>query len=158
MNRTKLRNSLKLCIAVLAATSSGVIATPNLDRPIKSAVAYKAPKELKVFGIFLNEGPTAVQLEVFDQRNNITASKLLSPGEIEKIPLVDGTARVYTPSDSLFSGKLLSRCPVGPQRSASQFFESSSSAFYFRIKRGKITPVRPQDAVSLKAKWQELEK
>jgi hypothetical protein len=107
-------------------------------------------KGVDVYGVFVNEGPTPVELELFNRAGQLIASATMSPGEIHTTAIVEGQARIYTPAESLFTGKLLSSCPIGSEKSAPEFFENSSRTFYFRIKDAKIALLHPRDATALK--------
>lgn len=113
---------------------------------------------IRVFCVVLNEGPATVRVELVNKAGNESTDMTLSPGEIHKTAVVEGQAKVYTPSESLFTGKLLSSCVVPSEKLAPEFFDSSTRTFYFRIRNGKIALVRPQEATTLKKRWQELEK
>ncbi len=119
----------------------------------------RAPvKGVDVYGLFLNDGPSTVELELFDKSGQLAASATLSPSEVYHAAITEGEARVYTPSESLSSGRLLSRCSIGSEKSAADFFDTSSRTFYFRIKDGKVILVRPTEAIPLKKRWERLEK
>jgi hypothetical protein len=121
-----------------------------LDRP--------PVKGVDVYGVFFNEGPETVQLELFNKAGNESTEITLPPGGIDRMVIAEGLAKVYTPSESFFSGKLLSSCPVPSETSAREFFEQASRTFYFQIRNGKITLLHPRNATILKKRWQALEK
>ena len=115
-------------------------------------------KGVDAYGVFLNEGPTPVELELFNKAGQLVASATMSPGEIHKTAIVEGQAKIHTATESLLTGRLLSSYPIGSEKSAPEFFESSSRTFYFRIKDGEIVLVRPSDATEVKKRWEQLDK
>lgn len=106
---------------------------------------------VKIFGIFFNEGPTSIHIELVNEAGNESTKLVLRPDGIEKTIVATGAARVVNPA-----GRVLSECPI--ESEYSEFFELSDRTFYFRIKDGRISLVQPRNATTIKKRWGEIEK
>lgn len=115
-------------------------------------------KEVKIYGIFFNEGPDTIRLDVVNKARNENDSMTLSPGDVLKTVIVEGTAKLSLPSTAASPGPVLSACAVPTERSASDFFEESTRTFYFRVWDGRISLVKPQQARKAKKRWEEIER
>lgn len=115
-------------------------------------------KEVKTYGIFFNEGSDTIRLDVVNKAGNENDSMTLSPGDVLKTVIAEGTARVSLPSTTAFPGQALSACGVPTETSASDLFEESTRTFYFRVRDGRISVVKPQEAQTAKKRWEEIER
>lgn len=113
-----------------------------------SGLAESAPlaaKESSVIGTYLNEGTRPVELNVISKDGADTSVINLWVGRIARAVLTEGRTKVYTPSESMASRRLLSTGVTPTPESAPEFFEKKTRMFYFRVVGGKVTLVRPED-------------
>jgi hypothetical protein len=141
------QTKLHICIGIVAAIIPNQACESQVIGP---------PKKLEMYGIFCNDGPITVRVEISNWRGNEKTEMILAAHEITKTVIVKGMAKVYTPTDRLSSGKLLSTMTVPEGTSALQFFETSTRTFYFRIRNGRIGLVRPNEA--MRRQWEALER
>lgn len=102
-------------------------------------------RDTDVVGVFFNEAHRTLQLNVISADKKDTTIMTLSPGEIGSTAIIEGEARVYTPSKSMTSGRLLSTCSVPNPTAAPGFFEKTTRTFYFRIVGETLKLVKPRD-------------
>lgn len=105
-------------------------------------------RNMEVIGLFFNVGNSTVQLNVISMDRKETTIMTLDPGRIGSTAIVEGEARVYTPSKSMTSGRLLSTCPVPTPEAAPEFFEKGTRTFYFRVRNGKVKLAKPRELTS----------
>jgi hypothetical protein len=120
-------------------------------------LARQSVKGVRVYGIFFNEGPETIRLDIMNRPGNERDSMTLSPGDVLKTVVVEGTANVSRPSSAASPGPALSTCHMPTETSAPDFFEESTRTFYFRVADGRIKLVKPQQARAAKARWREIE-
>lgn len=109
-------------------------------------------KGIETYGIFLNEGPGLVKLDLSNRLGNEHTEIRLAPDGIEKTEVVEGIAKIFS-----VSGAELSQCEIPSEKSAPGFFDASGRTFYFRIHNGSIALVRPDVAGDLKRRWTRVE-
>jgi hypothetical protein len=122
------------------------------------ALARPLVKGIKTYGIFFNEGPDTIRVDVVNKPRNERTTMTLSPSDVLKTVIVEGTAKVSRPSTNAFPGPALSECTVPNEKSALDCFEESTRTFYFRVRDGRIALVRPREALAAKKRWEEIEK
>jgi hypothetical protein len=128
-------SKLRLCVWLLSVL---VLSTRSKASP--------APLGDQVYGVFFNEGRSAVQLNIINLKKKSAGIGSLSAGETTIIDLRNGDeARVYTPSKDMLSGRLLSTCPLPIPSSSPEYFENATRTFYFRIVGGKVVLLKPRD-------------
>ena len=121
-------------------------------------LARQPVKGVRVYGIFFNEGPDTIRLDVVNKAGNENDSMTLSPGDVLKTVIVEGTAKVSPPSTGASPGPVLSTCIVPTANSARDFFEESTRTFYFRVTNGRVELVKPPQARAAKERWKEIER
>jgi hypothetical protein len=124
----------------LKAALAGVLFLSGL-----AEAAPPAARKSKVIGTYLNEGPHSIELNVISKDGADTSIINLWVGRIARVVITEGWTKVYTPSESMASRRLLSTRATPTPESAPEFFEKKSRTFYFRVVGGKVTLVRPQD-------------
>lgn len=112
---------------------------------------------VRIFGIFANEGPETVQIEMINKTGNEMAQITLAPGDINKTEITEGKFRILTGSTSSVPGKVLSISALPTVHSASKYFERSTRTFYFALREGKVTPLKPKKATAMRDRWETVE-
>lgn len=127
-------------VAVLmsVATSSEATPLPNL----KSAV----------IGTFLNKGPTTVEVNIISKDRSDISIFTLSSGQVERALLTAGRMKVYTPSESMSSRRLLFAATTPEPATSSEYFEERTRTFYFRIAAGRLILVKRSDLTAQERK------
>lgn len=121
-------------------------------------LARQSAKGVRIYGIFFNEGPDTVRLDVVNKAENENDSMTLSAGDVLKIVIVEGIVKVSLPSTAAFPSPALSTCIVPTEKSEPEFFEESTRTFYFRVANGRVALVKPQQARVPKERWREIER
>jgi hypothetical protein len=114
-------------------------------------------RDRQTFGVFLNEGPGVIELELYNAQNQLYASVALPVGELHRIDLVEGTAKTRRGSH-VFEGQIVSERKVNPNLRPSEFFEAQKREFYYILKNGKIEPVPVANAGAIQRQWRDLER
>lgn len=116
----------------------------RLDRP--------PIKGVETYGIFFNNGPGLVKLDLANRLGNEHTEITLARDEIEKTAVAEGIAKIFS-----VSGAELSQCKIPSEKSAPELFDASTRTFYFRIHNGSIALVKPDVAGDLKTRWARSE-
>lgn len=110
--------------------------------------------EVKTFGVFLNDSPHVIMVELFNKAAQLDTKMTLSPGEMQKTAVEHlRTVVVYTSS-----GSQLSRLALDSDNPPKDSFDEAARTLYFRVFNTKIELVPLRLAKPLKDRWAAFEK
>lgn len=89
-------------------------------------------------GVFRNERSSSIVISLYDRRGEVQATFGLGPKGFIQVPVQDGSIGIFTTSDDLIATKALDI------RTASPFYDTKYSAFYFLINEKGIKKVLPK--------------
>jgi hypothetical protein len=141
---------------IVAIDKAGLFACRLLLENLKALRRTPVPG-VRTFGILANEGPETVQIEMINKTGNEMSQMTLEPGDINKTEITEGKFRVLTGSNSSFPSKLLSISALPTVHSASKYFEKSIRTFYFTLRDGKVTLLKPRRATTMRDRWETIE-
>jgi hypothetical protein len=141
---------------VVAIDKTGLFACRLLLENLKALRRAPVPG-VRTFGIFANEGPETVQIEMVNTIGDDISQMTLAPGDINKTEISEGKFRILTGSASSLPGKVLSISPLPTVDSASNYFEKSTRTFYFSLRNGKATLLKPRRATVMRDRWETIE-
>jgi len=113
---------------------------------------------VRTFGIFANEGPETLQIEMINNIGDEIAQMTLAPGDINKTEISEGKFRILTESTSSFPPKVLLVSALPTVDSASKYLERSTRTFYFSFRDGKVTLLKPRNATVMRNRWETIER
>ena len=112
----------------------------------------------RIFGVFENEGPQTVQIELINKTGDGGTIMTLRPGDIEKTVIVEGKVRILAVTNDLSPTEMLSSHVVPTVKSAPNYFEKPTRAFYCSVRDGKMSLLEPNKAAGMRKHWEVLEK
>ena len=112
----------------------------------------------RVFGVFKNEGPETVEIQMTNGAGDSTTIMTLSSGDIERTVITSGKAKIFAVSNDLAPTKLLSSFTMPTVKSSAVNFERSTRTFYFSLKDGKMSLLEPNKATGMRKRWEALKK
>jgi hypothetical protein len=112
----------------------------------------------RIFGVFENDGRQTVKVQVISQAGNEGTVMILRPGDITESVITDGKIKVFAGPDDRAEAKPLSERVMPTIESASNYFERSTRTFYFSIRGGKVSFLKPAEAIGMRKRWEVLKK
>lgn len=112
----------------------------------------------RIFGVFENEGPETVEIEIGNETGDSRTIMTLRPGDIEKTVIAAGKARIFAVSIDLSRTTLLSAFTMPTVKSSPDYFERSTRTFYLSLRDGKMSLLKHDKATEMRKRWEALDK
>jgi hypothetical protein len=147
----------KIC-GTVTADDRGMFAC-KLFLETAQAVPRRPIAGRRIFGVFENAGPETIEIETTNEPGDSSAIMTLGPGDITKTVIeTPGTAKIFAMSPELSRAKLLTTFTLPTVESSPNKFEKSTRTFYFSLRGGKVSLLRPTKATTMRKRWEALEK
>src|SRR5882724_440637 len=134
----RLNNNWVKVSGVVHKDKEGIFAC-KLSLTEVEVVSRPPVQDPRTYGVFRNDGPNQIWLEISNKTGNEHIQMTLLPGDTNKVVVGEGFARIYATSD--FSKKV-SECIIPNSESAGDRFDQATRSFNFRINHGKVRLIR----------------